>query len=75
MIFNCYRIANGLPGTNFQPFPLQNIADVCVQVMECNGTAKYRTINGTCNNLEFPQWGVTGTALVRLIPANYQDGN
>ena len=34
----------------------------------------YRTIDGTCNNLENPFLGAADTALVRLIPAEYEDG-
>lgn len=35
---------------------------------------KCRTIDGTFNNLSNPSWGATGTNLVRLGKAAYQDG-
>ena len=35
---------------------------------------KYRTIDGTCNNLRNRQWGAAHTAFRRLIPSNYEDG-
>jgi len=35
---------------------------------------KCRTIDGTFNNLSNPSWGSTGTNLVRLGKAAYQDG-
>lgn len=35
---------------------------------------KCRTIDGTFNNLSDPSWGATGTNLVRLGKAAYQDG-
>ena len=34
----------------------------------------FRTIDGTCNNLENPLLGASGTAFTRLIPAQYEDG-
>ncbi|XP_014293942.1 peroxidase isoform X2 [Halyomorpha halys] len=73
-IENSTTISTGLPGTRFQQIIDQNIADICIPTIRCNRTSLYRTINGSCNNLLFPQWGLTGTALVRLIPALYQDG-
>lgn len=35
---------------------------------------RYRTINGTCNNLDFPDWGAALTPFRRSIPPWYQDG-
>ena len=35
---------------------------------------QFRTIDGTCNNLENPLFGAAGTAFKRLIPAQYEDG-
>ena len=35
---------------------------------------RFRTIDGTCNNLRNPLLGAADTALVRLIPAQYEDG-
>ena len=36
--------------------------------------AKYRTINGVCNNLENPFLGAADIALSRLVPSQYEDG-
>lgn len=58
----------------FQPQREQDIADKCVEVPPCDQKARYRTLNGACNNDNFPMWGMAGTALVRLISANYFDG-
>ncbi|MEY3323437.1 MAG: hypothetical protein RLZZ417_3020, partial [Bacteroidota bacterium] len=35
---------------------------------------KFRTIDGTFNNRLNPSWGSTGSNLIRLGKANYQDG-
>jgi len=35
---------------------------------------KFRTIDGTFNNISNPSWGATGSNLVRLGKASYQDG-
>lgn len=36
--------------------------------------AKYRTINGVCNNLQNPFLGAADIALSRLVPSQYEDG-
>ena len=35
---------------------------------------KYRTINGECNNVKNPTWGITGAAYLRILEPTYQDG-
>ncbi|XP_041828818.1 thyroid peroxidase isoform X2 [Melanotaenia boesemani] len=44
-------------------------ADVCEQSRH----SKYRTISGVCNNQQNPRWGAANTALVRWLPAEYED--
>lgn len=39
-----------------------------------NTVFSYRTPDGTCNNLENPLFGASGTSFTRLIPAQYEDG-
>ncbi|XP_072221755.1 thyroid peroxidase [Leuresthes tenuis] len=36
--------------------------------------SRYRTISGGCNNRQHPRWGAANTALVRWLPAEYEDG-
>jgi hypothetical protein len=38
------------------------------------GTYEFRSIDGSGNNLEHPDWGAAGTALLRMMPASYMDG-
>uniref|UniRef100_A0A1B6MCZ0 Peroxidase n=1 Tax=Graphocephala atropunctata TaxID=36148 RepID=A0A1B6MCZ0_9HEMI len=72
--FDAHRVGLSEENTGFQPQQEQDVADQCVRVPACDRSARYRSINGSCNNLNFPMWGVAGSALVRLLPANYQDG-
>ncbi|XP_022162140.1 peroxidase-like [Myzus persicae] len=51
-----------------------DLADQCFPKPICDPHAKYRTINGSCNNLIFPIWGVSHTASTRIIQADYSDG-
>jgi len=41
---------------------------------KCDPDERYRTIAGSCNNVENPLWGVAGAQLVRLLPPDYSDG-
>lgn len=36
--------------------------------------SRYRSIDGTCNNLQRPAWGIPQTPYGRLVPYNYADG-
>lgn len=44
-----------------------NCSDLCFH-------NKYRTIDGTCNNLQHPHWGAAHTAFRRLIKPIYENG-
>ena len=35
---------------------------------------RYRTLDGSCNNLNHSHWGAAGTTYGRLVPAKYSDG-
>lgn len=35
---------------------------------------KYRTFDGSCNNLQHPSWGSTNSPLKRLLPPQYENG-
>lgn len=40
---------------------------------KCNASERYRNLDGMCNNLKNPLWGIAGSPLVRLMKANYSD--
>lgn len=57
----------------FEPEDI-DLADQCFPKPVCDSTVKYRTINGSCNNLLFPIWGQSNSANTRIIQADYSDG-
>lgn len=46
---------------------VNNCSDMCFH-------QKYRTHDGTCNNLQHPMWGASLTAFERLLKAVYENG-
>ncbi|XP_071090170.1 salivary peroxidase/catechol oxidase-like [Haliotis cracherodii] len=46
----------------------------CSMDISCDPHARYRTFDGSCNNLRRPQWGMAGFAFDRLLHAQYDDG-
>ncbi|KAI1290125.1 Chorion peroxidase [Halotydeus destructor] len=56
-------------------FSLRNTAlfEHCIKEPKCY-PSKYRTYDGSCNNLEKPLWGRSHTAMTRLLPPAYADG-
>ena len=71
----------GHPLVNFQSQFAESILNVshCQEAVvdfNCKDekVLKYRTINGTCNNLFFPLNGAAHVPFARLLPADYEDG-
>ena len=46
----------------------------CPPTPKCDKNRKYRTIDGTCNNLRNPRLGQVFTPLQRILPNAYADG-
>ena len=46
----------------------------CPAIPQCNPADKYRTIDGSCNNLEHPIWGRSVSLFSRILPPSYSDG-
>ncbi len=57
----------GAPNLNVCPFPLPDPS-------ACNLTRQYRTIDGSCNNLQHPTWGKAMRPFRRLLFPDYGDG-
>lgn len=53
---------------------------IIITVIDCPKNARYRSVDGSCNNLRHPTWGQAGTAQRRLKDINgrpmvsYEDG-
>jgi len=41
----------------------------------CDPNSKYRTVDGSCNNLKNPSWGASMTPFYRYINPEFSDGN
>ncbi|XP_043257427.1 peroxidase-like isoform X1 [Colletes gigas] len=67
---DCVRFISTLPlhGT------LLSSACSTSPVTDCKTNAKYRTIDGSCNNVENPSWGSAMTAYTRILFPQYFDG-
>eukprot|EP00091_Calanus_sinicus_P012987 TRINITY_DN28975_c0_g1_i1.p1 TRINITY_DN28975_c0_g1~~TRINITY_DN28975_c0_g1_i1.p1 ORF type:complete len:169 (+),score=30.97 TRINITY_DN28975_c0_g1_i1:222-728(+) len=46
----------------------------CPKEVKCNPSEKYRSYDGTCNNLGKTQWGARNTAMQRIRLPKYSDG-
>lgn len=51
-----------------------DLADQCFPKPQCDPAARFRSIDGGCNNLKFPVWGQSNTASTRIVHADYADG-
>lgn len=49
-------------------------AKYCPRVPRCNPRDFYRTLDGSCNNLQNPLWGKSNTQYSRVMPPSYSDG-
>jgi len=47
--------------------------DSCSASVSCQDS-KYRTYDGSCNNLENGNWGKAGLTYARMVPSSYTDG-
>ena len=50
------------------------INNTCLTTTTCSASFKYRTLNGTCNNLNLPNLGAANTVYRRLTTPAYSDG-
>jgi len=40
---------------------------------ECEASARYRTLDGTCNNVNYPTWGAENNEYIRNLPPTVED--
>ncbi|CAG9530045.1 unnamed protein product [Cercopithifilaria johnstoni] len=65
---------DGTKSASALPVILNHIRKYCpLYKIECS-TNKYRTIDGTCNNIMHPNWGAYGAPMQRIIQQFYADG-
>ncbi|XP_052794045.1 myeloperoxidase-like [Mya arenaria] len=74
-LHHCKHILESSPRPNFPAVILNNIRPSCDSPsMACDGAARYRTYNGTCNNMRNADWGSSGRLQNRVLPNRYEDG-
>lgn len=49
------------------------LGDTCPRTSFCQ-PHKYRSTDGSCNNIQHELWGRASTALQRILPPKYGDG-
>ncbi|UYV64034.1 hypothetical protein LAZ67_2006368, partial [Cordylochernes scorpioides] len=42
--------------------------------LECDFYNRFRSLDGSCNNLQHPTWGTAASCFNRILPAAYEDG-
>ncbi len=76
MVFNNrFNLTNEQARDGLLQYSLQNtdLKRFCFRESVCEDS-KYRTIDGSCNNLGNPLWGKSNTAFERIVPPAYADG-
>lgn len=70
------RLGNNAAGVATQKLMVKDtaLAGTCIPDPVCRPDAKYRTIDGSCNNLKSPLMGRSITQLGRYLAPNYDDG-
>ncbi|XP_054719916.1 chorion peroxidase-like [Uloborus diversus] len=74
-LVKAFRLTSAQRRDGLRRFSLMNtvIGDTCPKSPPCP-TTKYRTSDGTCNNLKHPEWGSAFQPYARLLPPRYADG-
>ena len=57
------------PTLNKCPYPMNN------ENNDCDASYPYRTLDGSCNNIQRPMWGKSFRGFARFLFPNYYDGN
>jgi len=85
VIFSAETVTRNPVNFESKPYPTSRVSSVattngdyfkkCAPAVTCNPNDKYRTYNGSCNNLQNPNWGAALTPFYRLMNAEFNDGN
>ncbi len=69
------KLSNEAAGIATQKLSVKDTAlsGTCIQDPVCR-PSKYRTIDGSCNNLKSPLMGRSNTQLARYLAPDYDDG-
>ncbi|KAG8201538.1 hypothetical protein JTE90_011213 [Oedothorax gibbosus] len=70
-----FQLSSAQSKEGLRRYSLSNtvIADTCPKSPPCP-IAKYRTSDGSCNNLGYPEWGSAMHTYARVLPPRYADG-
>ncbi|KAJ6223481.1 hypothetical protein RDWZM_002026 [Blomia tropicalis] len=66
-------ILYGLPRIDTTKTSVKDICPTFLKPVKCE-ISKYRTLSGMCNNLDYPSWGSSRSAMLRFLPPDYSDG-
>ncbi|XP_064085733.1 peroxidase-like isoform X2 [Macrobrachium nipponense] len=72
-----FRLTPEQAGYGLQRFSVKDtiISDTCPEPPRCRKKEHfYRTVDGSCNNLDHPTWGQARTTFQRILPPQYSDG-
>lgn len=71
-----FRLNNEQSCIGLRQFSARNtiLSGNCPAPPRCNHKIKYRSNDGTCNNLKHTLYGKSETAFQRILPAKYDDG-
>ena len=67
-------VSDGLPLIDTTKTVIDHFCPERVKKPKCDGNSRYRSIDGTCNNLHYPHRGAVSAPFRRLLPSNYADG-
>lgn len=66
-------ILYALPRIDTYKTAIKDICPTFLKPVNCE-LSKYRTLSGMCNNLDYPSWGSSRSAMLRFLPPDYADG-
>ncbi|KAF2897022.1 hypothetical protein ILUMI_09153 [Ignelater luminosus] len=69
-----FRLRNDESSSSNQQHVSDDYKSCSFQQPTCDFTYKYRTFDGSCNNLKYPEWGMANTVYGRMLIPNYGDG-